>query len=483
MPVNVLFDLRPALAGYAGIPQEARLLFSALQGLHGAHVDGLIQSGTQRLPPGSGLAAARLAQALQGSQGGRLRRLSGLGLALAAGVLRGLRGRAEPLGRFATAGFEDVVWRCIFEKTLTEAQRPAVLRAGYRVLRLPRAAAHAKALLSGLGGSERFPLIDTEGYDVMIAETPYPGRVRPGTRLIVRYHDAIPLTMPQTVRRPGFDRTLHLDALRQNVADGAWFACVSDVTRQDLLLRFPAAAPRCVVIPNFIAPQYRPEAVPVAEVAALLRRYENSEVSRLAARKFGAPEPARPPRSGAPRYLLMVSTLEPRKNHLGLLRAWKDLRVSGHGDLQLVLVGSLGWRHGKVLAELMPWLGCGEAHLLEAVPSEQLRTLYRHAAVTVCPSAGEGFGYSGVEALLSGGRVVASDLAVHREVYGEAAGYFEPNSDTALAAALRLSLAQAHVEDAEAAASRRSAATAAYDPGRLVACWDELLRRAVRKPP
>jgi glycogen synthase len=58
------------------------------------------------------------------------------------------------------------------------------------------------------------------------------------------------------------------------------------------------------------------------------------------------------------------------------------------------------------------------------------------ASATVCPSFGEGFGFSGVEAMRCGGVVAASDLPVHREVYGDAAEYFNPYSARDLAQAL-----------------------------------------------
>ena len=57
--------------------------------------------------------------------------------------------------------------------------------------------------------------------------------------------------------------------------------------------------------------------------------------------------------------------------------------------------------------------------------------LYRFADAVVCPSYAEGFDLSGVEAMLSGGVVVASDIPVHREVYEHCATYFDPFSTMA----------------------------------------------------
>ena len=70
------------------------------------------------------------------------------------------------------------------------------------------------------------------GFDVMLVETPFPGRVSPRTRMVVRYHDAIPLLMPHTIKDRGYHRAAHYQALLRNVRDGAWFACVSEATRR-----------------------------------------------------------------------------------------------------------------------------------------------------------------------------------------------------------------------------------------------------------
>jgi glycosyltransferase involved in cell wall biosynthesis len=116
-------------------------------------------------------------------------------------------------------------------------------------------------------------------------------------------------------------------------------------------------------------------------------------------------------------YLLMVSTIEPRKNHQLLVSAWERLKYSTHPDLKLVVVGSLGWDQGAVMKAFKPWAEKGDLYYLQSVPSPELRVLYRHAAATVCPSLAEGFDYSGIEAMRCGCAVISSDIPVHREIY------------------------------------------------------------------
>ena len=95
-------------------------------------------------------------------------------------------------------------------------------------------------------------------------------------------------------------------------------------------------------------------------------------------------------------------------------------------DLKLVLVGAMGWNYREIVRKFLPWIERGELKLLEDVPSNELRQLYRHAAATICPSVGEGFDFSGVEAMRCGTAVVASDIKVHREIFGDAAEFFSP---------------------------------------------------------
>src|SRR5271156_6231447 len=51
-PPRILLEMRPALEGHAGIPQETRLLFRGLSMLDNVQVEGLLQSGDQLLARG-----------------------------------------------------------------------------------------------------------------------------------------------------------------------------------------------------------------------------------------------------------------------------------------------------------------------------------------------------------------------------------------------------------------------------------------------
>ena len=491
--MKILLELRAALDGHAGIPQETRLLFRGLGLLPGKEVAGLLQSSnrvlSRGLPANDQASKAwtedrrvdRLSRVVITLKGGgelgpfksarrALRQSWALGWMMA-GTLFGVR---QTLSRFEPARFEDFIWRALFAKTLALEDFEAVTAARFRIARVPWSAAHLGALLSRKLGGAVYPRLDTRDFDLMIAETPYPGRVSGSTRLVVRYHDAIPLLMPHTISDRAHHQAAHYQSLRRNVRDGAWFACVSEATRQDLITVFPEVESRAVTIPNMVSHRYFREDSPADRIPDILRTRANTKVqAQAAALKRG--DQLQSGREGAIDYLLVVSTLEPRKNHATIQAAWEQLRASGHSQLRLVLVGMLGWESKPIVKRLLPWIARGLIHVLDDVPSADLRLLYRHAKVTVCPSFGEGFGFSGVEAMRCGGTVAASDLPVHHEIYADAAEYFSPYSSDDMARTIARLIGDDAAPRREQLIARGEDVAARYLPERVLPQWQQLL--------
>lgn len=481
---RILVDLKPAFDGFAGIPQETRLLFRALRGLPGCDTTGLVQHGGRHLRAGlrageSGTISAEIYQLSklivsinERSSTTRLEALAdGVKSQLATQVLR-LRtalGLPVHLSIFRSELFADFVWRTLFEKTLPVGDKDAVAGGDYLVLRPSRKALQNVSLRTKSTSVPRFPMIDTSGFDFLLAQTPFPGRVSKGTRIVVRYHDAVPLLMPHTIKDKAFHQATHYQALRSNVAGGALFVCVSEATRRDLLTIFPEVESRAQVIHNMVSEEFHREESPRAMVSRVIR-------NRLAeAKALDARSPAETQDPGEFDYLLMVSTLEPRKNHALLLSAWEQLKYSGNPDLKLVVVGNLGWDATATLRAFRPLISRGELFWLQNVPARELRALYQHAAVTVCPSLAEGFDYSGVEAMRCGCAVASSDIPVHREVYGDASAFFNPYSPRDAAEVLAGLLGPGNAGRRAELAGRGQVVGGRYMAGRIVPQWAELL--------
>ncbi|MGX7680724.1 glycosyltransferase family 4 protein [Jatrophihabitans sp. DSM 45814] len=131
-------------------------------------------------------------------------------------------------------------------------------------------------------------------------------------------------------------------------------------------------------------------------------------------------------------YFLAVGTLEPRKNLSTLIAAYRRLRDERADVPPLVLVGPTGWGPALQLDTFAP----GAVRLTGYLATPLLQRVVAAARCLAFPSLYEGFGLPPVEALAAGTAVVASDLAVTREVLGEAADLVAPNDVEGWAAAL-----------------------------------------------
>jgi glycosyltransferase involved in cell wall biosynthesis len=139
--------------------------------------------------------------------------------------------------------------------------------------------------------------------------------------------------------------------------------------------------------------------------------------------------------------ILFVSHYNYYRNFETLIRALPLLRhLSGGRSVKLLLTCKFlagenpGPYHPQAAEKLVRGLGVSDMVIeLGTIPYHNLHQLYRRSDVYVTPAYTETFAHPLVEAMASGLPVVASDLAVHREICGDAAIYFERFSSEALA--------------------------------------------------
>lgn len=166
------------------------------------------------------------------------------------------------------------------------------------------------------------------------------------------------------------------------------------------------------------------------------------------------------------RFILFVSTIERRKNHETLYRAYTRLVDAGVPDLPLlVFVGMAGWGMGDLLSDLAldprirPYL-----RVLNHVSDGDLARLYQHTYFTAYPSLYEGWGLPVAESLAYGKFCLASSAASIPEAGGDLVDYVDPWDVPRWAE--RLGWYIAHPEEV---ARREAAIRAQYRPAR----WED----------
>ena len=139
------------------------------------------------------------------------------------------------------------------------------------------------------------------------------------------------------------------------------------------------------------------------------------------------------------RFVLFVSTIEARKNHLTIFDAWLTLIKEYGPDLipRLVCVGSRGWLNDAVFAKLgNSQLLRDKVLIMSGVPDPELAQLYRHCLFSVYPSFYEGWGLPVTESLSYGKTAVVARSSSLMEAGGEFVDYFTPGNQAEVTTSL-----------------------------------------------
>lgn len=134
---------------------------------------------------------------------------------------------------------------------------------------------------------------------------------------------------------------------------------------------------------------------------------------------------------------LMVGTLEPRKGHTQVIKAFEEM-WSMNVDINLAIVGKQGWMVESLISSIK---NHPELHKrlfwLEGISDEFLDKMYNISTCLIIASYGEGFGLPLIEAAQKGLPILARDIPVFREVAGDHAYYFEANTSADLSTAIQ----------------------------------------------
>jgi glycosyltransferase involved in cell wall biosynthesis len=125
------------------------------------------------------------------------------------------------------------------------------------------------------------------------------------------------------------------------------------------------------------------------------------------------------------------------KNHRGLLEALCILRERGIAPHVVLTGGRHDYRDPghfeRIMRQIEEWRLSDHVHYLGMVGREDVYDLIRECICVVNPSLFEGWGYAVDEAAAIGKRILASDIAAHRDQAAPACDFFDPTNAEQLA--------------------------------------------------
>ncbi len=136
------------------------------------------------------------------------------------------------------------------------------------------------------------------------------------------------------------------------------------------------------------------------------------------------------------RYILYFGTIEPRKNLVSLLQAYRSLLTQSKELPDLVIGGRKGWLHEPISRSIRELGLEARVHFTDWVEDKDIPALMSGATVFVYPSFYEGFGLPPLEAMACGTPVICSNTSSLPEVVGDGGMLVEPHDLSALANAM-----------------------------------------------
>ncbi len=203
-----------------------------------------------------------------------------------------------------------------------------------------------------------------------------------------------------------------------------WFACkfarkiiaVSEQTKKDLLQKYHLPEDKVIAIHHgFDFATEFPFAIPE----------EQAKIAQL-------PE----------KFILFISTLQPRKNVLGLIDAFLKLKKEKSIPHSLVLAGGKGWLYDQIIEKIEQNKAAGIVYF--GYVHDRLAIL-RKADLLVQPAFYEGFGMTVLDAFATDVPVACSNVSSLPEVAGDAAVYFDPKNSADMANAIYKAISDAQL--------------------------------------
>jgi glycosyltransferase involved in cell wall biosynthesis len=230
--------------------------------------------------------------------------------------------------------------------------------------------------------------------------------------VVVSVHDVSYLESPEFFSR--FRATQLKITVKRTVERAAHIVTPSEFSRQAVAQWYNLDPDRITVVHNAVDETFRPGSREASQ-AWLLRH-----------------------KDVAWPFVLTVGDLQPRKNHIGLIRAFEDLmRANPQLTHRLVITGKDTWFSGEIRAAAKASSVADRIVFTGFVNDDELHHYYAGCEIFVYPSFYEGFGLPILEAMACGRAVACSDTSAMPEVADSAALLFDPAQRDQMALAMR----------------------------------------------
>lgn len=252
-------------------------------------------------------------------------------------------------------------------------------------------------------------------YDLLFLPDFYRIPIVKNIPMIATIHDSIPLSHPEWVYSTRAHRLKNNFRLKYTASLLDRIICISEFAANDVMEHFGIPENKIDIIYHGIDQKFFQ---PV-----------DSEIKRGILEKYNLL---------SKKYILHVSTLQPRKNQLRILDAYEKLPKSLKEEYPLVMVGKNGWGCDDVVEKLQQLEKNNTAKWLNNITDEALFALYQESTCFVFPSLYEGFGFPILEAMASNTPVITSNLGAMKEIAGENNAYLvDPYSADELSDAMK----------------------------------------------
>ena len=215
---------------------------------------------------------------------------------------------------------------------------------------------------------------------------------------VTTVHDLVAFKYPQTTTNK--IRLAHKKKLAWVIRESKRIIAVSESTKNDLIDILRVPKDKIVVIPEGVEDRVQPQPIEIQEIVK--RRYKTGE-----------------------NFIFALSTLEPRKNLDGLIKAYQIVRKV-YPELNLV-IGGMKREDSQDIADDPQIITTGY------IPTPDLPALYSACTVFAHCAFYEGFGLSPLQAMACGASVAVSNTSSIPEVVGKAGSYFDPYEPKSIA--------------------------------------------------